>query len=89
MSAADEPMTTPAPAASDRAMNGDQGMTVRLPPEVAQAIAARIAGSGFASVESFVAYVLARLLENPSTEPFSEEDEQKLKERLRSLGYID
>ena len=67
----------------------DEGSTLHLPAELARAIEDRIRGSGFASVDAFVAFVLARLLENPSTEPFSEEDERRLKERLRSLGYID
>ncbi len=67
----------------------DEGSTLHLPAELARAIEDRIRGTGFASVDAFVAFVLARLLENPSTEPFSEEDERRLKERLRSLGYID
>ena len=65
------------------------GREVRLPEELARAIERRIGGSGFTSVDAFVAYVLARLLETPATEPFSEADEQRLRERLRSLGYID
>lgn len=63
--------------------------TVQIPEETARGIERRIQRSGFASVDSFVAFVLARLLENPGEVPFSEEDERKLKERLRSLGYID
>jgi len=64
-------------------------VTVRLPVEVARGIEARIQGTGFRSVEEFVTFVLARLLESPTGEGFSEEDERKLRERLRSLGYID
>jgi hypothetical protein len=63
--------------------------SVRIPEEVALAIERRIAGSGFASVDAFVGFVLARLMEGQSREPFSEEDERRLRERLRSLGYID
>ncbi|HTT26374.1 MAG TPA: CopG family transcriptional regulator [Thermoplasmata archaeon] len=62
---------------------------VRIPEETAAGIEARIRGSGFGSVDAFVSFVLARLLESPNETPFSEEDERKLKERLRSLGYID
>ena len=64
-------------------------VAVQLPAEVAEAIAARIRGTGFASVDAFVGFVLARLLESPSHDGFSEEDEKQLRERLRSLGYID
>jgi Arc/MetJ-type ribon-helix-helix transcriptional regulator len=63
--------------------------TLRVPEEVAADIERRIQGSGFASVDAFVAFVLARLLERHSEVPFSEEDEQRIRERLRSLGYID
>jgi Arc/MetJ-type ribon-helix-helix transcriptional regulator len=63
--------------------------TVTISEEVAQGIDDRIRESGFASVDAFVEFVLARLLETPGEIPFSEEDERRLKERLRSLGYID
>jgi Arc/MetJ-type ribon-helix-helix transcriptional regulator len=63
--------------------------TIRLPDELVRAIEARIKNSSFDSVDSFVTFVLARLLEEPDVSAFSEEDERRLKERLRSLGYID
>jgi Arc/MetJ-type ribon-helix-helix transcriptional regulator len=63
--------------------------TVALPEELARAIDARIEGSAFDSADAFVTFVLARLLEEPGSAGFSEEDERQLKERLRSLGYID
>ncbi len=63
--------------------------SVRIPEEVAKALESRIAGSGFATVDEFVAFVLARLSERPAEEPFSEDEERRLRERLRSLGYID
>jgi Arc/MetJ-type ribon-helix-helix transcriptional regulator len=62
---------------------------IRLPEELARAIEARIRGSAFDSPDAFVTFVLARLLEEPGSSAFSEEDERQLKERLRSLGYID
>jgi Arc/MetJ-type ribon-helix-helix transcriptional regulator len=62
---------------------------VRIPEEVARAIDTRIRGSGFGSVDAFVSFVLARLLEHSGEAAFSEEDERALRERLRSLGYID
>lgn len=63
--------------------------TVHIPEEVAADIEQRLRGSSFASVDAFVGFVLARLLERHSDVPFSEEDEQRIRERLRSLGYID
>ncbi len=54
-----------------------------------RAIEARLEGSAFESVDAFVAFVLARLLESPGGPGLTEADERTLKERLRSLGYID
>jgi hypothetical protein len=68
---------------------GPKGRTVTIPEDVAAGIEARIRGTGFTSVDGFVEYVLAKLLEAPGEIPFSEDDEKRLKERLRSLGYID
>jgi hypothetical protein len=76
-------------------MTGDASVpgrfrSLRIPEETARALEERIRGSGFATVDAFASFVLARLLEKPAGEaPFSEEDERQLKERLRSLGYID
>jgi Arc/MetJ-type ribon-helix-helix transcriptional regulator len=74
---------------TEPATDGARTRTIRLPEEVARAIEERIRGTGFASVDAFVEFVLARLLEQPGEGVFSEEDERTLKERLRSLGYID
>jgi len=62
---------------------------VQLPEEVVRGIEERIRGTGFASADAFVAFVLARLLEQPAHAGFTESDERTLRERLRSLGYID
>ncbi|MGA8302092.1 MAG: CopG family transcriptional regulator [Thermoplasmata archaeon] len=74
---------------TDASVPGNGQRVVRLPEEVARDVEERIAGSSFGSVDAFVTFVLARLLERPAETPFSEEDEKALKERLRSLGYID
>lgn len=63
--------------------------TLRVPEEIARGLEKRMAGSSFESVDAFVSFVLARLLEENRSTVFSEEDERNLKERLRSLGYID
>jgi len=75
-------MTDPAPAATPT-------RSIQIPEEVARDIEARIRDSSFGSVDAFVSFVLARLLEQSPETVFSEEDEKALKERLRSLGYID
>jgi hypothetical protein len=64
--------------------------TIHLPEEVVRGLELRMQGSSFDSVEALIAYILGRLVDHPAGETvFSEEDERLLKERLRSLGYID
>jgi Arc/MetJ-type ribon-helix-helix transcriptional regulator len=45
---------------------------------------------GFSSVEEFVEFVLSEVLSKEETEgaQLSEEEEEKVKERLKALGYI-
>ncbi len=63
--------------------------SVQIPEEIARGLEERRKGSGFPDLDAYVTFILARLLDQPSSEPFSEEDERRLRERLRSLGYID
>jgi hypothetical protein len=69
--------------------SSEETRSIEIPEGVARALEGRIRGSGFDSLDSFVGFVLARLLDEPSETPFSEEEERRLRERLRSLGYID
>jgi len=63
--------------------------SVRLPEEIVAALENRVRGTSFENVDAFIAFVLARLLDEPGAAGFTEEEERSLKERLRSLGYID
>lgn len=65
--------------------------TVSIPTPLFQKVAERIEGTGFTSVSSYVAYVLREVItEEPDEEqPFSKEDEERIKDRLRALGYLD
>jgi Arc/MetJ-type ribon-helix-helix transcriptional regulator len=63
--------------------------SVKIPEEVARQLEKKLANTSFASLDDFISFVLARLAESPSETPFSEDEERQLRERLRSLGYID
>jgi len=69
--------------------------TVSIPRPLADKIKKRCEGTGFNSVSSYVTYVLRQILSNTEMqeekveEPFTEQDEQKVKARLKSLGYLD
>ncbi len=66
-------------------------MTVSIPASLYRKIEALIKGTETASVSSYVIRVLREKLsqEKDAGEVFSKEDEEKIKERLKALGYID
>jgi len=68
--------------------------TVSIPKPLAEKIKERMKGTGFASVSSYVTYVLRQVIssieeEERSKQAFTKEEEEKVKQRLRDLGYID
>ena len=66
--------------------------TISIPTPLAEKIKKRIEGTGFTSLSSYVTYVLREVISGMDEEPeeaFSKEDEEKVKERLRALGYLD
>ncbi len=67
--------------------------TISIPTPLAEKIKKRIEGTGFNSLSSYVTYVLREVIsgmdEEDGEEAFSKEDEEKVKERLRALGYLD
>jgi hypothetical protein len=85
----------PEPTSPRRTPTGDPNppggvRAVRLPEEVVRALEERMKGSSFHSVDELIAFILGRLVDHaPGDTVFSEDDERELKERLRSLGYID
>lgn len=67
--------------------------TVSIPTQLHDKIKKRIENTGFNSVSSFVTYVLRQLesgiSEEEKKEAFTKKDEEKIKERLKALGYLD
>jgi len=68
--------------------------TVSIPKPLAEKIRERMKGTGFPSLSSYVIYVLRQVLssiqsEERTKQAFSKEEEEKVKQRLRDLGYID
>ena len=66
--------------------------TVSIPVTLYNKIKKIIEGTGFTSVSQFVVYVLREIIaEHESAqqeEPFSDEDREKIIEKLKKLGYI-
>jgi len=74
--------------------NRDGDLTVSIPKILAEKIKERMKGTGFSSVSSYVTYILKQVLssigeEEKSKQAFTKEEEDKVKKRLRDLGYID
>ncbi|MEA3458950.1 MAG: CopG family transcriptional regulator [Candidatus Thermoplasmatota archaeon] len=67
--------------------------TISIPSQLAGKIKKRIEGTGFHSLSSYVTYVLREVIsgveDEEEDEAFSKEDEEKVKDRLRALGYLD
>ena len=68
--------------------------TVSIPIPLADKIKGRMEGTGFTSISSYVTYILREVISSIESdeherEAFSKEEEDKVKERLRNLGYID
>lgn len=67
--------------------------TVSIPTPLFRKVEERIKDTGFTSVSSYVTYVLREIVAEGEKEeeehPFSDEDEERVKERLRRLGYLE
>jgi len=73
-------------------MNEKKFINIQIPTALANKIQKRIEGTEFASISSYVTYVLGEILsetEEKTEETFTKEDEEKVKNRLRALGYLD
>jgi len=68
-----------------------ESMNVSIPASLYKKIEETIKGKEPASVSNYVVKVLRERLvqEEKKGETFSQEDEEKVKERLKALGYID
>ena len=68
---------------------------IEIPKEIADKIQKRVDESEFNSVSEYVEYVLKQVVDRleeeskPKKEAFSKEDEAKVKERLKALGYLE
>ncbi|MDI6699063.1 MAG: CopG family transcriptional regulator [Candidatus Saccharicenans sp.] len=65
--------------------------SVSIPTSLYKKIEEKIKGTEFSSVSSYVTKVLRESLakSEENKEVFSAEEEEKIKERLKALGYID
>ncbi|MCE4599516.1 MAG: ribbon-helix-helix domain-containing protein [Desulfurococcales archaeon] len=66
--------------------------TVSIPVTLYNRIKRLIEGTGFTSVSQYVTYVLREVVaaheESLREEPFTDEDKERILEKLRRLGYL-
>lgn len=62
-------------------------MNIEIKNEIYEKIKKRIEKSEFSSVEEYVNFVLEEVVKENEGE-ITEEEEEQIKERLRSLGYL-
>jgi Arc/MetJ-type ribon-helix-helix transcriptional regulator len=66
--------------------------TISIPTPLAEKVKKQIKGTGFSSLSSYVTYILREVISGKTDrneEAFSKEDEKKVRDRLRALGYLD
>jgi Arc/MetJ-type ribon-helix-helix transcriptional regulator len=67
--------------------------TVSIPIPLFKKIEKHIENTGFTSVSSYVTYILREIIAseggNEGQESFSKKDEERVKDRLRALGYLE
>ena len=62
---------------------------VLLPAELYRRIEERVKITEFGSVEEYITFVLNEVLaEDDEESPFTEEEEEDIKKRLKDLGYL-
>lgn len=71
-------------------MSEEEFISIKIAKKLYDRILKDIKGSSeFRSVDEFVNYVLEQVLEEESEETvYSKEEEEAIKDRLRSLGYL-
>jgi len=67
-----------------------EGKAVFLPAELYDRVRKRVEAADFASVDEYVIFVLSEVLKEEEDEEIalSDEQEEEVKKRLRSLGYL-
>lgn len=72
--------------------DAEQFTSIMIPTLLVKKIEKRIQGTEFSSISSYVTYVLNEVVSEMEPEPkekLSKEDDERIKARLRSLGYLD
>lgn len=70
-------------------------ITISIPKDLAEKLRKRAENAEFKSLSTYITYILRQLVfrvetdENTNNKTITKEDEEKIKEKLRSLGYLE
>jgi len=63
--------------------------SITIPEELFEKIEGQLKESGFNSVNEFILKKIEEIVGETKKDSFTDEDEEKVKERLKALGYMD
>lgn len=70
-------------------MTSEAVENVSLPKDLCDKIRRRMQGSDFRSIEEYVVFVLEQVVADEREKPvYTPEEEKKIEQRLRDLGYV-
>lgn len=67
----------------------EEKKAVLLPAELHRQILERVKATGFSSVDEYVIFVLEEVLKEDGDERAFSKEEEEVKKRLKSLGYLE
>jgi hypothetical protein len=72
-------------------IQGEETTPLHIPKSLYKRLERNLEGTGFPSVSSYATHILRRhiLKMEEGEKPITDEEEEKIKERLRALGYLD
>ncbi len=69
---------------------GEDGVPVLIPKSLYAKLEKRLMGKEFGTVGAYVLYILEQVVSEGNENPpvFTKEDEERIRENLKSLGYV-
>jgi hypothetical protein len=61
---------------------------ISISKEIAEKLKKRASESGFNSLEDYINYILKQVLSKVESKSLTKDDEEAVKQKLRSLGYL-
>ena len=63
-------------------------ITINIPRGLSEKVNERMKKMGFTSIQHYIAHILQQVVAEEEQEVYTKEEEEKIKERLRAMGYL-